>query len=85
MPGAPWTPVLSLLFLAIVTVLLAMDSSTRVALYVAPVWALIMLVGYAATKRRFSAARATSEIAALEALGKLPNAQDPEPSVERVP
>jgi AAT family amino acid transporter/D-serine/D-alanine/glycine transporter len=82
MPGAPWTTVLSLLFLAFVTVLLAFDSSTRVALYVAPVWALIMIVGYTMTRRRFSPA--TTEIVSLEAALHGPLAPDPTPATSRV-
>lgn len=46
MPGAPWTNWLVVLFLAVVLVILGFDESTRVALYVAPVWFGIVAIGY---------------------------------------
>jgi len=55
MPGAPWTNVLSLLFLVLVVVLLGFDKDTRVALYVAPVWFILVGIGYALTQKGKSA------------------------------
>jgi len=47
MPGAPLANWLVLAFLVLVTVMLARDPDTRVALYVAPVWFALLGVGYA--------------------------------------
>ncbi|WP_320671099.1 amino acid permease [Patulibacter defluvii] len=52
MPGAPWTGLVSLAFLVFVLVLLGFDADNRVALYVAPAWALALLVGYRWTTAR---------------------------------
>jgi len=52
MPGAPITNWIALAFIALVTMFLALDPSTRVALYVAPVWFAILAVGYRLTKSR---------------------------------
>jgi amino acid transporter, AAT family len=46
MPGAPLANYLVLAFLVLVTVMLARDPDTRVALYVAPVWFGLLAVGY---------------------------------------
>jgi amino acid transporter, AAT family len=46
MPGAPLANWLVLAFLLLVTVMLARDPDTRVALYVAPVWFALLGVGY---------------------------------------
>ena len=46
MPCAPLANWLTLAFLVLVTVMLARDPDTRVALYVAPVWFGLLVVGY---------------------------------------
>lgn len=46
MPGTPFSNWFVLIFLALVLVFLALDASTRVALYVAPVWFILLTVGY---------------------------------------
>ena len=46
MPGAPLANWLVLAFLVLVTVILARDPDTRVALYVAPVWFGLLALGY---------------------------------------
>ncbi len=46
MPGAPYTGWLTIAFLLCVVVASAFREDTRVALYVTPVWFLILLVGY---------------------------------------
>ncbi|SEN29253.1 amino acid permease [Lihuaxuella thermophila] len=61
MPGAPWTNWLVLLFLGLVTVLLGLDSETRIALYVAPVWFGILAIGYQVVKARQKNAASDSE------------------------
>lgn len=50
MPGSPATNWVVLAFLALVLVLLAFNKDTVVALYAAPVWALILVVGYLASR-----------------------------------
>jgi AAT family amino acid transporter/D-serine/D-alanine/glycine transporter len=52
MPGSPYTNYLVVAFLILVAVFLGLDPSTRVALYVAPVWFAILAIGYQFTKRR---------------------------------
>ena len=52
LPGAPYTAWFSLLFIAGVLVLAAIDKDSRNAIYGAPVWAAIMGVGYLVLKRR---------------------------------
>jgi amino acid transporter, AAT family len=52
MPGAPVTNWIALAFIVLVTFFLALDPSTRVALYVAPVWFGILVLGYRASKSR---------------------------------
>ncbi len=60
-PGGNW---FVLAFLALVLVLMAFNSDTRIALYVTPVWVLALLIGYLASRanhvRRTPAARETS-------------------------
>lgn len=46
MPGAPLANWLVLAFLALVTVMMARDPDTRVALYVAPCWFGLLILGY---------------------------------------
>lgn len=46
MPGSPYTNWLVLAFFVLVAILLSLDASTRVALYVAPVWFIILGVCY---------------------------------------
>jgi amino acid transporter, AAT family len=52
MPGSPVTNWIVVAFLAFVTVLLAFNSSQRVALYAGAVWAVLILVAYAIHRRR---------------------------------
>jgi len=56
MPGAPLANWVVLAFLLVVTVMLARDPDTRVALYVAPAWFVLLGVGYLSLRGR--AARA---------------------------
>jgi AAT family amino acid transporter/D-serine/D-alanine/glycine transporter len=51
MPGAPVANWLVILFLLAVTVGLAFDAGTRVALYVAPIWVAILGIGYLSVRR----------------------------------
>ncbi|AIJ26050.1 amino acid permease [Amycolatopsis methanolica] len=51
MPGAPWTGYLALAFLALVVVLLGFGEDTRVALYVTPIVAVVIGVGYLLSNR----------------------------------
>ena len=46
MPGAPFTNWFVLAFLAVVLVCLSLDASTRVALYIAPLWFALLTIGY---------------------------------------
>lgn len=46
-PGGNW---FALVFLALVLVLLAFNHDTRIALYVTPVWVLVMVIGYCASR-----------------------------------
>lgn len=50
MPGAPYANWFVLVFLALVTVFLAFDAGTRVALYVTPAWFALLTVGYRLSK-----------------------------------
>jgi amino acid transporter, AAT family len=52
LPGAPYTNWFVVVFLILVAAFLALDESTRVALYVAPVWFAILTVGYLVAKSR---------------------------------
>ena len=52
MPGSPYTNWFVVVFLVVVAIFLSRDESTRVALYVAPVWFIILGIGYQVTKRR---------------------------------
>jgi AAT family amino acid transporter/D-serine/D-alanine/glycine transporter len=52
MPGAPYVNWLVLAFLAMVTVFLSFDADTRVALYVAPLWAAALWIGYRFANRQ---------------------------------
>ncbi|MCC3767240.1 amino acid permease [Streptomyces sp. UNOC14_S4] len=51
-PGAPWTSAFALAFIGMVIVLMGIDEDSRVSLYCAPVWALLMVVSYFTLKRR---------------------------------
>jgi len=51
MPGAPWTGYFALAFLALVVVLLGFGEDTRIALYVTPVVAVVIGVGYLLNNR----------------------------------
>lgn len=51
MPGAPYANWLVLAFLVLVTALLWLDKDTRVALYVAPLWFLLLAVGFQLRQR----------------------------------
>jgi AAT family amino acid transporter/D-serine/D-alanine/glycine transporter len=59
MPGAPVANWVVLAFLLLVTVMLARDPDTRVALYVAPVWFGILIASYLWLKRGTVPARQT--------------------------
>jgi amino acid transporter, AAT family len=52
MPGSPYTNWFVVAFLVLVAAFLGIDPSTRVALYVAPVWFALLGLGYGLTKRR---------------------------------
>ena len=52
MPGAPVANWIVLAFLLLVSVMLARDPDTRVALYVAPVWFALLGAGYLALRAR---------------------------------
>lgn len=52
MPGAPVTNWIVILFLTLVIVLLAFNDETRIALYVGPIWFIILTIGYQIVKRR---------------------------------
>lgn len=52
LPGAPYTNWFVVVFLILVAAFLALDESTRVALYVAPVWFAILTAGYLMAKSR---------------------------------
>lgn len=56
MPGSPYTNWFVAAFLALVALLLGLDEGTRVALYVAPVWFLILGIGYQIAKQRGASA-----------------------------
>ena len=51
MPGAPYTNWLVLIFLGAVAIFLGIDESTRVAIYVAPVWFALLGLGYHLSRR----------------------------------
>lgn len=51
-PGAPYTSVFALCFLFMVIVLMGFDEDSRVSLYAAPIWVVILTVGYYAIKLR---------------------------------
>jgi amino acid transporter, AAT family len=55
-PGAPFTSWFSLVFIGVVIVMMGIDADTRISLYFAPVWAVIMLAGYATLRARNPAA-----------------------------
>ncbi|MCD9141521.1 amino acid permease [Streptomyces albireticuli] len=55
-PGAPWTSYFALAFILMVIVLMGIDQDSRVSLYCAPLWGLIMGVSYLVLKRRNPAA-----------------------------
>jgi len=52
MPGSPYTNWFVLAFLILVAMLLNLDKGTRVALYVAPFWFVLLGIGYQIAKRR---------------------------------
>ena len=51
MPAAPLANYLVLAFLALVTIMMARDPDTRVALYVAPFWFGLLILGYLMRRR----------------------------------
>jgi L-asparagine transporter-like permease len=55
MPGAPLANYLVLAFLVLVTAMLWRDPDSRVALYVAPVWFALLVLGYYGTRAPRSA------------------------------
>ncbi len=52
MPGSPYTNWFVVAFLVLVATLLGLDEGTRVALYVAPAWFIILSIGYQIAKTR---------------------------------
>ncbi len=52
MPGSPYTNWFVVAFLVLVATLLGLDEGTRVALYVAPAWFIILSIGYQLAKLR---------------------------------
>ena len=50
-PGGLWSSWGALTFLAVVLVLIAFDSNSRISLYVFPVWAVLLVVGYRVLRR----------------------------------
>jgi AAT family amino acid transporter/D-serine/D-alanine/glycine transporter len=52
MPGAPVTNWIVIVFLAAVIVLLAFNDETRIALYVGPIWFIILAISYQFVKRK---------------------------------
>jgi amino acid transporter, AAT family len=52
MPLAPYSNYVVLAFLAFVVVLLAFDAETRIALYITPVLAIAVAIGYLAVRNR---------------------------------
>ncbi|MFF2011106.1 amino acid permease [Streptomyces sp. NPDC058195] len=57
-PGAPYTSLFALAFLAVVVVMMGLDAETRIALYCAPVWAALLGVSYRVLRARDPANRA---------------------------
>ncbi|MFF5333960.1 amino acid permease [Streptomyces sp. NPDC013181] len=51
-PGAPYTSVFALVFIAAVVVMMGIDEDTRISLYCAPLWALILGVAYLVLRSR---------------------------------
>ncbi|MFE2169003.1 amino acid permease [Streptomyces sp. NPDC059447] len=51
-PGSPYTSYVSLAFIAMVIVMMGMDKDSRVSLYCAPLWGLILGLSYLALKAR---------------------------------
>lgn len=52
LPGSPWTNYIGILFLLMVTILLALDEETRIALIVAPIWFGILALSYVFIKKK---------------------------------
>jgi len=52
MPGAPYTGYLTLAFFTLILILLGFDGDTRIALYVSPVWFVLMAIGWQVVKKR---------------------------------
>ncbi len=52
MPGSPYTNWLVVAFLVLVAAFLGLSEGTRVALYVAPIWWIILTIGYQMSKTR---------------------------------
>ncbi|MET8702568.1 amino acid permease [Kitasatospora sp. NPDC004723] len=51
-PGGAWSSWAALAFLVMVVVLIALDESNRISLYVFPVWAVLLVAGYRGLRRR---------------------------------
>lgn len=51
-PGAPYTSIFALAFIFMVIVMMGIDEDARVSLYAAPLWALVLGVGYLVLKAR---------------------------------
>ncbi len=52
MPGAPYTGYVTLAFFTLILILLGCDSDTRLALYVSPVWFVVMAIGWQVAKKK---------------------------------
>ncbi len=73
-PGGNW---FAIGFLALVLVLLAFNHDTRIALYVAPVWVLVMVVGYVASRGHHVRLTPLPAAAGTRALNPTPAAKKP--------
>ncbi|MFD4999798.1 amino acid permease [Streptomyces buecherae] len=51
-PGAPYTSIFALCFIGMVIVLMGFDEDARVSLYAAPIWAVLLTIGYFVIKNR---------------------------------
>ncbi|GHJ36543.1 amino acid permease [Streptomyces sp. TS71-3] len=69
-PGAPLTSWFALGFIGVVIVMMGIDKDTRISLYCAPLWALIMVVSYFVLKARNPEAFARTQAAAERAAAR---------------
>jgi L-asparagine transporter-like permease len=79
MPISPLGDWIVLAFLALVTVLMACNSSTRIGLYVAPAWVAALVIGYfASRKHHIRLTPASAPARQLEFLGQPVLAEEPQ-------